>query len=116
MSTSFYWLTLGVLAAWRVSHLLTAESGPWDLALRLRTAAGAGFWGSLFGCFYCLSLWVAAPIAYSIGESWKEQLFLWLSISGGASLLERSSTREGEVPPAPFAEEDEGETDVLRRQ
>jgi hypothetical protein len=41
---------------------------------------------------------------------------LWLAISGAAILLERSSSREGEVPPAPFAEEDEGDRDVLRQQ
>ncbi len=116
MGISFYWLVLGVLAVWRVTHLLSAESGPWDLLLRLRKAAGAGFWGNLLGCFYCLSLWVAAPAAYLLGTRWKERLLLWLAFSGAAILLERSTYREGEILPAPFSEDEEGEKDVLRQQ
>lgn len=116
MDMSFYWLVLGVLAVWRVTHLLTAESGPWDVFLRLRKVAGAGFWGTLLGCFYCLSLWVAAPPAYLLGKRWKERLLLWLAFSGAAILLERSTSREQEIPPAAFVEDEEGENNVLRQQ
>lgn len=89
MGTHFYWLALGVLAAWRVTHLLYAEDGPWDLVVRLRRLAGDGFWGALLDCFYCLSLWIAAPFAYWIGAGWKERLLLWPALSAGAILLER---------------------------
>ena len=116
MGISFYWLVLGILAVWRVTHLLTAEGGPWDLLLRLRKAAGTGFWGNLLGCFYCLSLWVAAPLAWLLGKGWKERLLLWLAFSGAAILLERSTSREGEIPPAPFSEDHEEEENVLRQQ
>jgi hypothetical protein len=85
----FYWLLLGVLAVWRVTHLLHAEDGPWDLVFRLRRWAGSGFWASLLDCFYCLSLWVAAPAAYLIGTSWMERVLLWFAMSGAAILLER---------------------------
>jgi hypothetical protein len=115
MGMSFYWLVLGTLAVWRVTHLLTAESGPWDLLVRLRRLTGGGFWGSLLGCFYCLSLWVAAPFAYSLGERWKERVLLWLSFSGAAILLERITSREGEILPAAYAEDKEGK-DVLRQE
>ena len=57
----FYWLVVGMLAVWRVTHLLQAEDGPWDVVVRLRQAVGNGFWGKLLDCFHCLSVWIAAP-------------------------------------------------------
>ena len=80
---------LGVLAVWRVTHLLFAEDGPWDVVIRLRKSAGAGFLGKLLDCFYCLSLWIAAPAALFIGSAWPERLFLGLALSAGAILIER---------------------------
>jgi len=41
------------LAVWRVTHLLNAEDGPWDLAARLRARLGDGPLGRMLGCFYC---------------------------------------------------------------
>ena len=40
-------------------------------------------------CFYCLSLWMAAPAAYLVMSRWREWPMLWLAISGAACLLER---------------------------
>ena len=85
----FYWLILGVLAVWRITHLLNAEDGPRDLFVRLRRRAGEGFWGDLLDCFYCLSLWIAAPLAWELGESWKEKLLLWPALSAGGIVIER---------------------------
>ena len=99
----FYWLALGILCVWRVTHLLQAEDGPWDLVIRLRRRIGAGFWGSLLDCFYCLSLWVSAPLAFVIGEGWKERLLLWPALSAAAILLERVTNR-GQAP-APYVED-----------
>ena len=39
--------------------------------------------------FYCLSVWMAAPVAIIIGETMKEHLLLWPALSGAAILLER---------------------------
>jgi hypothetical protein len=111
----FYWLVLGILAVWRVTHLLTAESGPWGAFARLRRLAGTGFWGALAGCFYCSSLWVAAPCAFVLGEHWKEQLLLWPALSGAAILLERVTERDAGIEPATYAEEEEKEY-VLRQK
>jgi hypothetical protein len=36
---------LAALCAWRITHLLQAEDGPWDFVVRLRRRAGTGFWG-----------------------------------------------------------------------
>lgn len=94
----FYWLTLGVLAVWRITHLLAHEDGPRDLVLRLRRAAGTGFWASLLDCFMCLSLWVAVPFALWLGDDWGERLLLWLAFSGGAILAERL-TGTSDLPP-----------------
>lgn len=109
----FYWFALAVLGVWRVTHLLNAEDGPWDLLARLRRLAGARWWGRLLDCFYCLSLWIAIPLAYYVGEQWKERLLLWPALSGAAILLERITSPERQTPPAAYTVDEEGE-DVLR--
>jgi hypothetical protein len=88
-----YWLVLGILGVWRITHLLQAEDGPWDLVARLRRIAGSGFWGNLMDCFLCLSLWIAVPWALISGESWKERLALWPALSAGAVLLQRLTSQ-----------------------
>lgn len=93
-------IVLGVLAVWRVTHFLHAEEGPWDLVVRLRRAAGAGFFARLLDCFYCLSAWVALLVALVLAHDWREYLLVWLGMSGGASLLERMV-----APKAPFVED-----------
>lgn len=82
-----------VLAAWRITHLLTKEDGPFDSIFLLRKMAGAGFFGSLLDCPYCLSLWVAVPFAAYLAHGWKEGILLWLSISGGICLLEKLTSK-----------------------
>jgi hypothetical protein len=103
----FYWLTLGILAVWRITYFLQAEDGPWDVVVRIRLAVGNGFWGKLLDCFYCLSVWISAPFAWWLGEGWRERFLLWLSFSAGASLLEKFTAVK--VPPAPFVEGPTGE-------
>ena len=114
----FYWLALGILTVWRITHLLSAEDGPWDVVIRLRRWAGESFFGKLLDCFYCLSVWIAAPLGCLIGQSWFERVLLWLSLSAGAILLERVDNHAPKVTPAPFTE-DSGEDDnhvVLREK
>lgn len=82
-------LFAGILATWRVTHLITAEDGPWNLVARLRQAAGSGFFGHLMDCFYCSSMWIALPLAYWVGASWAARGVAWLALSGGAILVER---------------------------
>ncbi len=111
----FYWLLVGMLCVWRLTHLLQAEDGPWDLLVRLRRRAGEGLWGRLLDCFDCLSLWLAAPFAYLLGQGIRERLLLWLALSGGAILLQRLSERSPAPPPALYWESGE-EDGVLRRE
>jgi hypothetical protein len=109
----FYWLIVGVLAVWRITHLLHAEDGPWNALSKLRRQAGTGIVGSLLGCFYCLSLWVSLPFAYGLGEGWWERLLLWPALSGAAILLQNVSQRV--EPPSFYYEESESEH-VLRKE
>jgi len=108
----FYWLSLGVLGVWRITHLLQAEDGPWDLVVRLRQKTGDTFWGGLLDCFYCLSLWIALPFALGLGAGWKERLLLWPALSAAAILLERMT-----MPAvASYGEDKEENHAVLRQQ
>jgi hypothetical protein len=89
MDGAWYELLLAVLAVWRVTHLLHAEDGPWDLTVRLRGWAGDGFLGRMLDCFYCASLWVALPAAAMLGTSWQHFVLLWPALSAAAITLER---------------------------
>jgi hypothetical protein len=81
-----------MLSVWRITHLLQAEDGPFDVVFYIRKKAGAGFFGSLLDCFYCLSIWVALPFALWTGNDLKEIILLWLSFSAAAILLEKISS------------------------
>ena len=105
-------VAVGVLCVWRVTHLLAAEDGPWDAVARLRRAAGHGVLGRLMDCFYCLSLWVAAPVAALLADGWRAGV-LWLALSGGAILLERAT---GAAAPALYHEDQPEEPDELLRR
>lgn len=113
-SVSLVALIVAIIAVWRVTHLLWGEDGPGDIFVRLRRAAGDGFWGGLLDCFYCLSLWIAAPLAWVMGDSWLDQLVLWLGLSGGAILLERCTSKPSAPPPALWQKKEEDEHVVLR--
>jgi hypothetical protein len=127
----FYDLTLGLLAVWRITHLLAAEDGPGEILARLRRLAGSGFWGRLLDCFLCLSLWAAAPVAWLLARGvpsvaaspgggqgvaasggpagsggWALAVLLWLALSAGAILIERLAQHPAGPGPMPIYEED----------
>jgi len=103
----FYSFLLGILSVWRITHLLHAEDGPWEVVVRLRRRAGAGFWGQLLDCFYCLSVWIAAPFAIFLGQTLGERVLLCPALSAGAILLERVTDRGHGEAPALFVEDSE---------
>lgn len=111
-----YRLLLGILAVWRITHLLHAEDGPWDVVVRLRRKAGVGFWGQLLDCFYCLSVWIAAPFAIFLEQGLGERILLWPALSAGAILLDRLTDRGHGEPPALFIEDSEDENAMLRQE
>jgi hypothetical protein len=93
-------LTLSVLATWRVSHLIAHEDGPFDVIVRLRGRAGNGVLGRLMDCPYCLSFWIAAPLALILAGDLPAWCVAWLAVSGGSSLLERLSRPASASRPA----------------
>jgi Protein of unknown function (DUF1360) len=98
--TSF---VLASLATWRIAHLLALEDGPFDLIVRMRSSLGD--FGRVLDCFYCVSLWVAAPMALFAGLSGQSWWCVWLAVSGAAALLQRVSER---VPDVEMGQSDEG--------
>jgi hypothetical protein len=68
--------TVAVFAIWRVTHLTGKEDGPGDVMATVRGWLGRSFLGKLMDCFYCLSLWVASPVAVMMAHRWRERLIL----------------------------------------
>jgi hypothetical protein len=105
-----FYFFVTVLAVWRLTHLLLAEDGPFDVIVSLRRACGKGFFGQLMDCFYCLSLWTAAPAAFVLAQRWLDGLLLWFALSASAILFERVHAvliaHEQQLKPMPFFEED----------
>jgi hypothetical protein len=102
----FLFFAVTGLAVWRITHLIQAEDGPFDLVVRLRTVLGQGFFGSLMDCCNCLSLWIAAPAAWLLCRNWPEWLVLWPALSGAAIFLERIHTVLESRSEVPEFEED----------
>ncbi|WP_420631729.1 DUF1360 domain-containing protein [Candidatus Leptofilum sp.] len=101
----FFRLLVGTLSVWRITHLLHAEDGPGEVVVKLHHGAGEGFWGQVLDCFYCLSIWIAAPFAIYLGQKLDERLLLWPALSAGAILLERATANGYDDEPAFFIEE-----------
>ena len=96
---------LGALATWRVAALLVQEDGPYNLITHLRRATANTGMGQALRCFYCTSLWVAAPAAFWLTGATPRWVIMWLALSGAASLLERfSGPREPSVFDLPDVE------------
>jgi hypothetical protein len=110
----FYFLVLGILGVWRLTHLLHTEAGPWNIFGALRTLAGDGFLGDLLDCFYCLSLWISVPFALVLGVGWRTKLLLWPALSAGAILAERLTGRPEPDNTVTYFEEPE-KPHVLRQ-
>jgi Protein of unknown function (DUF1360) len=102
---------LAALGVWRVTHLLAEEDGPGEAVVRLRRRVGSGQLGELMDCFYCLSVWVAAPGALAVSRRRRDAPAVWLALSGAACLLERATAER--VAPAVASFETRGAIDEL---
>jgi|HubBroStandDraft_1064217.scaffolds.fasta_scaffold1141733_2 hypothetical protein len=78
---------LCALATWRLTHLVVEEDGPFDLIVRLRAWLGDSHSGRAMDCFYCSSLWLAAPMALLVSSDVQDWAVSWLALSGAACLL-----------------------------
>ena len=111
-----YRFILGNLFVWRITHLLHAEDGPWDVVVRLRRFAGHGAVGQALDCFYCLSIWVSVPLAIFLGKKLGERILLWPALSAGAILIERVTDHRYPESSGPLIDESEDENVVLWRE
>lgn len=82
-----------VIVVWRVTHLISAEDGPFDIIIKTRKLAGNSFFGKLMDCFYCLSIWIGLAAAFYAGNKWQEISILCLYYSGAAILLEKITNK-----------------------
>ena len=80
---------LCALATWRLTHLVVEEDGPFDLIVRLRRWLGDSQSGRAMDCFYCSSLWLAAPMALLVSSDMQDWAVSWLALSGAACLLQQ---------------------------
>lgn len=85
---------ISALAVWRLTHLLAAEDGPWNVIVAIRRRLGNSIWGSLMDCFNCLSIWISMPFAFYVQDRWLSRMIAWLALSGLASLANRMGARE----------------------
>jgi lipoprotein signal peptidase len=86
-----YWVL--VIVVWRLTHLISAEDGPFDLIIKVRKLAGNSFFGKLMDCFYCLSIWMGLLAALYMSRDAKEIVLLCLYYSGAAILLEKITNK-----------------------
>jgi hypothetical protein len=109
-------LVLGILATWRITHLLAKEDGPADLVLRIRAHLGSGEAGKLMDCFNCLSVWVAAPVALLTCRKRSDRVLAWLALSGAACLLERVVQEPVIIQPMPQTTQGDTDYGMLRSE
>jgi Protein of unknown function (DUF1360) len=112
---SWFRLTLGILATWRLTHLLVAEDGPWDTLSHFRKRFSKSIIGRLLDCFYCSSLWVSILFCLLLAQTLKDRFILWLALSAGAILLENLSARIGEPAAATYVVEESQNHELLRQ-
>lgn len=105
LQMNFYYLLLSVLTVWRITHLFSKEDGPFNIIFLIRKKAGAGFFGNLLDCFYCLSIWIAFPFGILMGNGLMEIILSWFAISGAACLLEQATIKKDRTPDPEYFED-----------
>jgi hypothetical protein len=102
---SIFLFVIIALACWRITHLFAKEDGPFNIIYIIRKKAGAGFFGSLLDCFYCVSVWVALPFGLWQGNNWWEKLLYWWALSGAACLLEQGTLNKNKTDMPDYKED-----------
>lgn len=106
---------IGALGTWRLSHLLSHEDGPGDVIVSIRKWVGRRPVGRLMDCFNCMSVWVAAPIAFFVSTGALNVAMSWLALSGAACLLQRLGHEPLEIHSVEAAPAGTEDTDGLLR-
>ena len=86
---NWFWLVIALLCVWRITSLICYEAGPFDLLVKMRKVLYKLRLGSLVECFHCMGFWIAVVVALITFEPGIYSLFEILSISAGASIIER---------------------------
>lgn len=85
---------LSIAAVFRLTYMLQKEAGPFDILYHFRTVINKSKFGaSLFGCFWCLSIWVAAPFAWYLSNDLWQWFVYDLALSAGASIIHQVLNR-----------------------
>jgi len=99
-------IVLTVFAVFRVSELVSIDDGPFDVFLRLRSAAGVYQRGAdgrpmrgvgrLVGCPYCVGVWVSmlGAAAVLFPSAVVDAIVLLFGIAGAAAFVQSVSGRE----------------------
>lgn len=86
------WLLLAALAAYRTSHMLVHEEGPFSLLQKLRNVLDPDerTWiGRGVNCILCSSFWAALLMLALLAWEWGMLLVAWWAIAGIVLLLHR---------------------------
>jgi hypothetical protein len=95
---------IAALTVWRITHLVVLEDGPGNVLLHMRRLLKRSPARKLADCFYCMSLWVAMPLALWLSTRLLLWLIVWIALSGAACLLERIGQPPVIIQPLPDAE------------
>jgi hypothetical protein len=107
---------LGVLATWRLTHLLVVEDGPWHAMLLFRKRFSKSIIGDLLDCFYCSSMWVSIIFSVLLGQTLTDCFMLWLALSAAAILLENLSAWLSQPATAAYVVEGDSSHELLREE
>lgn len=78
------------LAMFRITRLIIADDGPWDVLARVRKRLGigepgeVGFWDGLLSCPWCVSIWLA-PLAIWAVADWGSARWLLVPLAASAA-------------------------------
>lgn len=89
-----YELLIGVLLTWRITSLINAEAGPFDMFGKFRDLMGLGFdeynrptykheAARMIACFWCASIWVGLFVSLVMAQPW----WLCFVYSSGAIMI-----------------------------
>jgi len=95
---------IGILATWRISHMLIHEAAPYDLLSKLRYRVGVRYdkESKPYGtnefargllCPYCNSVWLGWAIALLLGHKPIKAFVAGLGFSAGAIIVEKWMSR-----------------------
>lgn len=96
-------IIIAILATWRLSAVLSYETGPFNIFILLREMAGIvhdddgkktivpeSFFAELLDCVWCTSMWIGGAVAISL---FFYPVLVWLllpfALSAGAIIVEK---------------------------